>query len=84
MILSVKILGRRFSPTFSPSPTPGTRKVLHTTLQENKQKTRAPKYLKYLRSFLPVAGFPYVGLSSVHMLSLLTTARLTKELLGKL
>ena len=36
-------------------------------------------------AIIPSCGsvFPY-GLSLVHMLSLLTTARLTKELLGKL
>lgn len=46
-------------------------------------KLNGEKYLKCLRASLPVPIFPY-GLSLVHMLSLLTTAPFTKELLSKL
>lgn len=52
-------------------------------VKEKMREIEPRKYLKCLPASLPVAVFPY-GLSLVHMLSLLTTAPFTKELLSKL
>lgn len=82
LILSVIFWSLFFLISLSPSPMPLTRNITKK-ITWKWGKTQARKYLEYLQSFLPVAVFPY-GLSLVHMLSLLTTARLTKELLGKL
>lgn len=52
-------------------------------VKEKIRQTEPRKYLKCLRASLPVTVFP-CGLSLDHMLSLLTTAPFTKELLSKL